>query len=361
MLLFWFYNILRSLLSVNPTLSLESSLFYGRFIFFSLAVCYILINNQKVLLYFGISLWLCLAIITLDGYIQFFTSKNLLGWEQIEPLRVSGFFKEELILGSFISRLMPLGFFFIACLPHFKTKKIIVILSLLFLVALDVLTYLAGERLAFFNLIMGTVLIIFLVPDYRMLRISAFIISSIIIVYLSFSSPEIKSRMVDHTITQLGLDADSEKLNAFSPRYQTHYVSALKMFKNNPLFGQGPKLFRELCHKPEFYPQGCSTHPHQTYLQLLAETGIAGTLPVFLLLITVSYLLLKQFISIYFLKNNVFLSSSEACLLIAMMITLWPFAPSANFFTSWINAIYFLPVGFYLNEKNKKNKLMLKI
>ena len=46
LLFFWnLYLIVISLLSVNPLLSLESSLFYFRFIFFSLGVYYLLENK----------------------------------------------------------------------------------------------------------------------------------------------------------------------------------------------------------------------------------------------------------------------------------------------------------------------------
>ena len=37
-----------------------------------------------------------------------------------------------------------------------------------------------------------------------------------------------------------------------------------------------------------------------------------------------------------------------ALLLISFFITLWPIAPSGNFFGSWLNSVYYLPLGFYL-------------
>ena len=61
----------------------------------------------------------------------------------------------------------------------------------------------------------------------------------------------------------------------FSYKHHAHYLSAIKMFLHEPLSGVGPKMFRHLCHENIFYVyQACSTHPHNTYIQLLAETGI---------------------------------------------------------------------------------------
>ena len=61
----------------------------------------------------------------------------------------------------------------------------------------------------------------------------------------------------------------------FKDTHHAHYLSAIKMFFHEPLFGVGPKMFRHLCDENIFYVyQACSTHPHNTYIQLLAETGI---------------------------------------------------------------------------------------
>ena len=141
-LLFWSYCIIRSLTSSHPYLSLEASLFYGRFIFFSLAVAFLLNQNKQTFVFFSWSMLTCLVIVTLDAYLQYFTGANIFGWEQ-DKFRISGFFGEELILGSFLSRLMPVGFFILASIPRLQSWMIF--LGLFFLTAVDVLIYLAGE------------------------------------------------------------------------------------------------------------------------------------------------------------------------------------------------------------------------
>ena len=55
-------------------------------------------------------------------------------------------------------------------------------------------------------------------------------------------------------------------------------------FKDHPITGAGVKMFRELCYDYGFKIYGdqqdlfCSTHPHNIFFQLLAETGTIGIL-----------------------------------------------------------------------------------
>jgi len=48
-------------------------------------------------------------------------------------------------------------------------------------------------------------------------------------------------------------------------------------------------------------------------------------------------------------KNDTYLSIA-----LCILISLWPFVPTGNFFNNFINIIYFFPLGIYfaLNNKN---------
>ena len=54
-------------------------------------------------------------------------------------------------------------------------------------------------------------------------------------------------------------------------------LTSLNIFFDNKLIGSGPNTYRKLCNKDEYNVNefSCSTHPHNTYLQL-SETGIIG-------------------------------------------------------------------------------------
>ena len=178
--------------------------------------------------------------------------------------------------------------------------------------------------------------------------------------------------MINTTVEQFNLigetKEDISKINAFTPQHETIFYSAYLLFLQNPLTGIGPKNFREECKtlknidsfKKRFTSQNldsgsltfCSTHPHNTYLQLLTETGIIGFIPVFSLFLFITYKFLIHFINIFKLKYV--LNDSLICFYTALFVSLWPLVPSGNFFNNWLNIIYFFPVGFVLYEHAKK-------
>ena len=91
------------------------------------------------------------------------------------------------------------------------------------------------------------------------------------------------------------------------------------------------------------------THPHNFYIQLLAETGIIGFLFLFSALVYVVYTALRQFLSIIFRKKRP-LSDYQVCLLAGILITVWPLTTNGNFFNNWLMIVYSSPVGFYLQS-----------
>lgn len=344
------YLILRSLLADNIYLSLQSSLFHFRFIFFSLAVWFIINNNNKILIKFTYSLLSAFFLVIIDAYFQYFSGYNLLGIPY-DGYRLSGLFGSELIMGSFLIRLYPLLIGLIILNFH---KSYLYLLAFISYILIDILVFLSGERSAFFNLIMSTLIIIILIKKWKIMRLIAFTVSSILITLIIFINNSIRDRMVNLTIDQFNFTGD--KLNIFSEIHSAIYFSAFKMFQENIFFGIGPKMFRELCYKKQYFvPNACQTHPHNTYIQLLAETGIIGAIPIIILFLFVVYLFLKSFI--HKLNKKEYLSDYQICLFVAVFITLWPVIPTGNFFNNFLNVIYFLPVGFILHQFKYQIKL----
>ena len=334
-------------------LSVESSLFYFRIGVFSCFIWYLIDKDKSILTFFYYALILCFTSLVIDGYFQYLTGENIFGL-RLYGARISSFFGDEAIMGSYLSRLFPL--LFALFLVKQKQKFEIYFIGVLFILV-DVLIYMSGERSAFFFLNLSTIFIIILIKEYQKFRLATFVIAIICIAFLSLNSSKLTERMFEGPAKNMGLIKTSAEPTIFTPSHVSLIRTAYNMFKDKPKFGHGPKMFRIICND-EKYAVGispCMTHPHNFYIQLLAETGIIGFLFLFSVLIYVLYNALRQFKSIIF-KQSRPLTDYQICLLAGIFITVWPFSPNGNFFHNWLMITYSLPVGFYLQSiYSKKN------
>jgi O-antigen ligase len=353
--IFCIYCILLSIfIAEGMMLSFESSLFYFRIGVFSCFIWYLIDKDKNILTYFYYALVLCFLVLVIDGYIQHFTGVNLTGYK-ISDIRVSSFFGDELIMGSYLSRLFPL--LFALYLIKKKQKYEIYFIGFLFILV-EVLIFMSGERAAFFFLNLSTVFIIILIKEYQKFRLLTFIIAIIGIFIVGLNSSNLNERMFKGPAEDMGLIKSSNKAVIFSPAHDSLIRTAYNMFKDQPIFGHGPKMFRAIC-KDEKYATGitpCMPHPHNFYIQLLAETGIIGFLFLFSVLAYVIFVALRQLKSIIF-KQKRPLTDYQVCLLAGILITVWPLTPNGNFFNNWLMIVYSLPIGFYLQSIYSKKKV----
>ena len=145
------------------------------------------------------------------------------------------------------------------------------------------------------------------------------------------------------------------------------FSSSLKMFKDDPFLGKGIKTFRILCKderyflkknykafkdKPDdFYTgytglTGCSTHPHNYYIQLLAETGFF-TFTIFLSIFIFSIYRFFKEILIY-----------KKLIYVALFLNFFPFLFTGSLFNNFISILFFIPIGFinFNNNDYEQNK-----
>ena len=222
---------------------------------------------------------------------------------------------------------------------------------------------LSGERAAIF--LAG--ICIFLSLLFFKLNFTKFFLSSLLILIISASTlyiyPKSKERIIDRTIKEFFFQHNTgehnvkKKINIFSEGHQDHMEAAILIFKKNYILGVGVRNFRIECKNDEYKIVGkyyCSTHPHNTYIQLLAETGLIG----FSFIVCFLFFVLKK-INIFFKKDTNSKKQTNITLVscfVIIFINLFPFVPTGSFFNNWLSTLYYIPIGLLLHEIDKDMK-----
>ena len=352
--IFYVYLVLNSLLQNQNFDSLKISIGYFRFGIFTLAVIFIINNNNQILKKLYFVLLITFTVLIVDGFIQFFYGKNILGYPLSIGPRVSSFFKDELILGSYLSRFFPI-FFALLVFLNKEISKVQYIFSCSIFILAEVLIYLSGERVAFFYMNLAAVFTFLAVKNFKKVRLGILLTSLALIFIISLTFPNTKQRVFNQTFDQMGFF--SEKPNMiFSHQHNDLYKTAINIAKDNLYFGVGVKNFRHECDldKYKISEFSCNTHPHNSYIQLLVELGIIGLIFGFFIFAIFFVFIFKHFR--YLFRGKYYFTDFQICLISAILISLWPFAPTGNFFNNWLNIIYYFPVGILLWSLDQKPK-----
>ena len=285
-LIFYFYILFRYLLRDHDYNSFRSIFFYFRYGFYALAIYYFLLKIKELENLFLKSVVFSICLLVIDSFIQFIFGKNVLGNTIIDNNRISSFFGDESVLGSYLVKFLP--FLYLILTKNLKNQKVFVF-TLILIGLTDIVIFLSGERASFLLTIILTIYFIFMIPNLRIIRmlllfVTASAILSIFLLKDNFSERYYKTlnELVksDNYTNNLILDKSLIKTNFYiiSPTHHNYFLTSTNMFKDNKFFGQGPRSYRYLCSEDKFKinAYSCSSHPHNYYMQILAELGIVG-------------------------------------------------------------------------------------
>jgi len=354
-LIFWSYLIFNSLINNLNLDSLKISLFYFRYGVFVIAITALLKVDDSFLKYFFYVIFICFVALILDGFYQYFVGENILGFKKTE--RISSFFGDEWILGSYLSRMWPI-FFGLSIFILKKNSNFFFLFIIIFILS-EALIFISGDRTAFFNINLSAVFIILFSKKLLKLRLFTLIASLILISLISFINPTAKERVIDQTINQMNLfnktSRDHEKLYIFSREHTHHYITAYRMYLDHKILGVGVKNFRKFCSDKKYIEShsSCAPHPHNTYVQILSETGIIGfSFLIFVLIYFCIYMFKHLTLRI---KSKYHFTDFEICILSGIAIYLWPFAPTGNVFNNWLNIVMILNLPLLIWSLNQSS------
>tara|TARA_B100000945_G_scaffold152224_1_gene122133 strand:+ start:265 stop:2034 length:1770 start_codon:yes stop_codon:yes gene_type:complete len=180
---FFFIVIISTILNNGVSLKNENflkSIFFLRYLFFLLVLNCMVKNNH---LNFKYLLILCLSIsflIALDVNLQFFTGKNILGFES-KGIHNSSIFGEELIAGSFIQKFSFLGIFSLPFLFN-KSKKMLFLFFISIFAIIGMALMFSGNKMPLLLFLIFITLAIIFVKEMRYHFASAFFLFTLVFI-----------------------------------------------------------------------------------------------------------------------------------------------------------------------------------
>lgn len=245
--LFFFYLQLVSFLSFlkyENLYSFKNTIFYFRYGIILYATIYVLENNLKVAKKFFLGYFILFLILFFDLLKQVITGINFFNMPLLHS-RASSFFGDELVLDSFLIKVLPI----LVSLSLFLKKKNIYILFIIILFGVAI--FFGGSRSSFFSYLLFVISLFLIFFKNKMIFFLFFIII-LILTSLGSYNTSAGNRIFKATIDQIL--PQKNKLVLFSVRHQSHYETALSIFKDNLIFGAGPNQFRYLCQKENYLP-----------------------------------------------------------------------------------------------------------
>ena len=336
LIIFLFIN---SILSDHLLYSARSSLNLIKNIIFLIG-CYLIFKlDEKIFNRFIKLVFLIFIFTSLDTILQYLTGKDIFGYPQskLHYGRLSGPFGDELIVGSFLSKISFISILYF--LTNFKNKYY----DLFFLLFAILLVLVTKERSASIMLILTSIIyIIFRIENFKFKIITLVLTLSLIGSSLMF---------VPDTVKRFKFMYGSEK-SFFNTQWGAHFLTSYEIFKKNPLIGSGIRTFRYECSKDyleninsKAVDLRCSTHPHNFYFEILSETGGIGILTFLFFLL----LVLRKILSSL---NGKFRDKKLYISLCLFFFFFWPIKTTGSIFASWNSYFYVLALIIIFYQTN---------
>ena len=340
----WFYLLFISLLNFDEVFY-KKIIFYFRFFIISYLFYYFLDNKKKIKTFYLILIFL-LFLIQIDLIIQFIFKKNLLGYVPSNNLRHAGLFRDELIAGGFLAKLS--GLYFVSCIYFLEKKNISINFFLLLVILYLFSVFITSERMAIILTLFTIFLLFIFLKKIRLILFFSTLFFLLISGYIIYKNENFYNRYIKQNLIQLGIKNDYSKDSFLDSHYGAIWQTAYYIGKDNWAFGSGVKSYRKECSNSKYdsieskkYKIRCSTHPHNYWLEIFSETGLAG------LVLYISFFSYLLFISIkkYILSKTSYLIVGP---IISFIILIWPIKTSGAFFNNFNSIVFWMIVGLLL-------------
>ena len=343
------YLLFNSFISINAEIGFYRNFGFIRFILLFIAINYLFSHCKNTDLVFKV--WaLIILIVLFDSYFEIIFGKNILGYSVEFGNRIVSFFKDEPVVIGYLNAFIFILFGY--AFKNFENKSFKEKFFIYLVISLSlILIAISGERSNTIKFIIG--LLVFLsLNHYIKYKFKAlFIIIAIIILAISYIKSDWMKYRYGNLFSQIIV---KEKRDNFLDNnlYIFIYSSGIEVFKKYPYLGAGNKNYRvetckELLDQSVKQKYICTNHPHQVYIEFLAEHGILGTI----FLLSILFFLIFKNLKTIILSQNLIQIGAFSYLLLSFI----PIIPSGSFFNDFNSTLFWLNFSILYGASSKTN------
>ena len=354
---FWLIFFISTIINSSDDINIIfKSVIYIRFIILPFVIIYMMdqVDIKKLIIFINIIIF----FLIIDIFFQLYFKVDLFGY-RLENLnnprmdRISGFFGPELIAGTYLSLFGFLALFLLKELGVYNQNKYFYWFYSISLISAIIFT---GDRVGVL-FIFGILVFNFLFNSNLRKFFFLFILTfGLLATVIIKNNNKLSERFIDQfdPVKKTKIFNNPSFDGIINSPWVSHYLVSWVMIKEKPILGYGNRGFRKYCNQfidkdiISIYKWICTTHPHNTYLEILVTSGLAG------------------FFVFLFFNLNIFIkvlkSKNQTVILVYSIIftILNPLRPSGSFFTSWNGSIFWVILGillYYISQNLKKKQL----
>ena len=333
-LVLWIFGLLSAFTGPEPLFSFQQGFVWIRFPLYAAAAQVWLAKDRDVRIVMLISMLIGMLIM----------SAILIAETFIEPkVRLTWPYGDK-VPGNYIARIsLPLLCVLMAIAVSRKSRTALVsgcigMLSI-------IVSLLTGERVNFLIRACGGMLSALIWKPKFILYFSLVLFEVVAILVLALSRPDLSNRFGESFVKAVPLTNMSE-----GNSYWGAWRGGIQQALIDPIKGTGPSSTRKICKtlepsSPSWLPgkNYCGNHPHNYYIQLLAETGIIG-------LIIGCVMFISIIMTCYKARKENFDCPMAATAFVIPFGLYFPLQQFGSFYGQWGNLFSWFAIAFALSQ-----------
>jgi O-antigen ligase len=338
LLALWVYAFFRTLLLHPTATGVLTALQWIHFAVYAAALATWILPRKEARDRLLLALVATIAFFSLDCFLQYATGYDIIGRPK-EPNRLTSVFRKPGVGAE-------IGWLFLPAVAGLWGKG-----RPLAAIALGVIAFaavlLSGDRMAL--LLALAAIVLFSIVAARGHKALLLALPAIVLVLagLLYFNPTIYHRQVETTETIVAKLGESV--------YGIIWKSGLDIARDHPAFGVGVRNYQAACLEERYGPllvgpdefKRCQGHPHNIYIQWLAETGAIGLI---FYCAFVGFSLAAVIRAAPAHRGDLLFAALAICL----ALRFWPIATTTSFYSSWSAAPLFLLLGWALSFRRQE-------